>query len=101
MSLKINTVELQRTWEQMKLAFERQARTIWIVNVGDIKGLVCEISKLVVHGNNSIGRKYLQATFSILHMTSACSKNLQAPLGGLLNGLPASLEQINRTALQR
>ena len=36
----INTVSLQRTWEQMNLAYERQAREIWIVNVGDLKPLV-------------------------------------------------------------
>eukprot|EP01113_Clastostelium_recurvatum_P038708 TRINITY_DN5819_c0_g1_i5.p1 TRINITY_DN5819_c0_g1~~TRINITY_DN5819_c0_g1_i5.p1 ORF type:complete len:1027 (+),score=219.39 TRINITY_DN5819_c0_g1_i5:249-3329(+) len=35
----INTVQLQRTWEQMHLAYERQARTIWMVNVGDLKPL--------------------------------------------------------------
>lgn len=36
----INTVQLQKTWEQMHLAYERQARRIWIVNVGDLKPLV-------------------------------------------------------------
>lgn len=30
----INTILLQRTWEQMYLAYERDARQIWIVNVG-------------------------------------------------------------------
>ncbi|KAF2454677.1 hypothetical protein BDY21DRAFT_290855 [Lineolata rhizophorae] len=33
----INTVQLQKTWEQMHLTYERNARQIWIVNVGDIK----------------------------------------------------------------
>ena len=36
----INTIQLQKTWEQMHLAYQRQARQIWIVNVGDLKGLV-------------------------------------------------------------
>lgn len=36
----INTISLQKTWEQMHLAYERQARQIWIVNMGDLKGLV-------------------------------------------------------------
>ena len=36
----INTIQLQKTWEQMHLAYERQARTIWVVNVGDLKPLV-------------------------------------------------------------
>ncbi|KAH7092464.1 hypothetical protein FB567DRAFT_435039 [Paraphoma chrysanthemicola] len=40
----INTVQLQKTWEQMHLAYERNARQIWIVNVGDIKPLEIPIS---------------------------------------------------------
>nr|XP_036583889.1 uncharacterized protein CTRU02_06020 [Colletotrichum truncatum]KAF6793148.1 hypothetical protein CTRU02_06020 [Colletotrichum truncatum] len=35
----INTIQLVKTWEQMHLAYEKQAREIWIVNVGDIKPL--------------------------------------------------------------
>ena len=35
----INTVLLQRTWEQMYLAYQREAKKIWIVNVGDLKPL--------------------------------------------------------------
>lgn len=36
----INSVQLVKTWEQMQLAYEKNARQIWIVNVGDIKPLV-------------------------------------------------------------
>jgi len=43
---QINTIELQRTWEQMYLAYQRNAKTIWIVNVGDIKPLVSSASRL-------------------------------------------------------
>ncbi|PSN62326.1 hypothetical protein BS50DRAFT_650881 [Corynespora cassiicola Philippines] len=35
----INTIQLVKTWEQMHLAYERNARQIWLVNVGDIKPL--------------------------------------------------------------
>ncbi|KAK2759572.1 hypothetical protein CKAH01_16648 [Colletotrichum kahawae] len=35
----INTIQLSKTWEQMHLAYEKGAREIWIVNVGDIKPL--------------------------------------------------------------
>jgi hypothetical protein len=35
----INTIQLVKTWEQMHLAYEKNARQIWIANVGDIKGL--------------------------------------------------------------
>jgi len=40
----INTVQLQKTWEQMHLAYERDAQRIWIVNVGDLKPLELPIS---------------------------------------------------------
>ena len=33
----INTNQIERTWEQMHLAYEYGANRIWIVNVGDIK----------------------------------------------------------------
>lgn len=36
----INTIQLVKTWEQMHFAYERNARQIWLVNVGDIKPLV-------------------------------------------------------------
>lgn len=40
----INTISLQRSWEQLRLTYERQARQIWIVNVGDLKPLVLYLS---------------------------------------------------------
>ena len=36
----INTINLQKTWEQMNEVYNHDARQIWIVNVGDLKGLV-------------------------------------------------------------
>ncbi|KAH7018470.1 uncharacterized protein B0I36DRAFT_377655 [Microdochium trichocladiopsis] len=35
----INTVQLVKTWEQMHLAYSKNAHQIWIANVGDIKNL--------------------------------------------------------------
>ncbi|PVH74884.1 glycoside hydrolase family 115 protein [Cadophora sp. DSE1049] len=35
----INTISPQKTWEQMHMTFAREARQIWIVNVGDLKPL--------------------------------------------------------------
>jgi Glycosyl hydrolase family 115/Gylcosyl hydrolase family 115 C-terminal domain len=40
----INTNPLPRIWEQMHLAWEYNARQIWIVNVGDIKPMELPIS---------------------------------------------------------
>lgn len=33
----VNTVQIEKVWQQMNLAYERGARNVWIVNVGDIK----------------------------------------------------------------
>ncbi|OAA64554.1 hypothetical protein SPI_03201 [Niveomyces insectorum RCEF 264] len=35
----INTIQLQKTWEQMTLAHQRGVQAIWLTNVGDLKGL--------------------------------------------------------------
>ncbi len=40
----INTINLQKTWEQMQLSYQRQARQIWILNVGDLKPLELPIN---------------------------------------------------------
>jgi len=32
-----NTIQVEKVWQQMNLAFERGARDLWVVNVGDIK----------------------------------------------------------------
>lgn len=40
----INTNNISRVWEQMHLAWEYNARQIWIVNVGDIKPMELPIS---------------------------------------------------------
>ncbi len=33
----LNTVQIEKVWQQMNLAYERGARSLWVVNVGDIK----------------------------------------------------------------
>jgi hypothetical protein len=33
----LDTVQIEKTWQQMDLSFARGARQLWIVNVGDIK----------------------------------------------------------------
>lgn len=40
----INTIQLEKTWEQMHLAYQRQADRIWILNVGDLKTLEIPIN---------------------------------------------------------
>lgn len=43
----INTIQLVKTWEQMQLAYEKGARSLWIANVGDIKPLVWPLSSIL------------------------------------------------------
>ncbi|MDI9861959.1 glycosyl hydrolase 115 family protein [Flectobacillus roseus] len=40
----LNTNSIPRIWEQMHLAWEHQAKNIWIVNVGDLKPMEYPIS---------------------------------------------------------
>ncbi len=40
----INTNQIERTWEQMNLAYEYSVDKIWIVNVGDLKPMEFPIS---------------------------------------------------------
>ncbi|WP_183559965.1 glycosyl hydrolase 115 family protein [Mucilaginibacter sp. SP1R1] len=40
----LNTNPISKTWEQMRLAYEYNARQIWIVNVGDLKPMEFPIS---------------------------------------------------------
>jgi len=40
----LNTVQIEKTWQQMDLAYARGARALWIVNVGDIKPMEFPLS---------------------------------------------------------
>jgi len=40
----LNTVQIEKTWQQMDLAWARGARSLWIVNVGDIKPMEFPLS---------------------------------------------------------
>ncbi|MGG4220481.1 glycosyl hydrolase 115 family protein [Paenibacillus jamilae] len=40
----VNTVPLEKTWEQMSLAYDYGIRDLWIVNVGDLKPMELPIS---------------------------------------------------------
>ena len=40
----LNTVQNEKTWQQMDLAYARGARTLWMVNVGDIKPMEFPLS---------------------------------------------------------
>jgi len=40
----LNTNQIEKTWQQMDLAYQRGARALWIVNVGDIKPMEFPLS---------------------------------------------------------
>jgi hypothetical protein len=40
----VDTVQVEKSWQQMDLAYARGARALWIVNVGDIKPLEYPLS---------------------------------------------------------
>ena len=40
----LNTNQIEKTWQQMDLAWQRGARQLWIVNVGDIKPMEFPLS---------------------------------------------------------
>ena len=48
----LNTNQIERTWEQMNLAWEHGVDRLWIVNVGDIKPMEFPISFFLDHAWN-------------------------------------------------
>ncbi|MCC2975263.1 glycosyl hydrolase 115 family protein [Sphingomonas sp. PL-96] len=40
----LNTTQIEKVWQQMDLAYRRDARSMWIVNVGDIKPMEYPLS---------------------------------------------------------
>lgn len=76
----LNTNPLPRIWEQMHLAWEYNARQIWIVNVGDIKPMELPISffldyawdptKIDAAGIQSYTEQWARAQFGAKHTTA-------------------------------
>lgn len=48
----LNTVQIEKTWQQMDLAYKRGAHNIWIVNVGDIKPVEYPLSAFMAQAWN-------------------------------------------------
>jgi hypothetical protein len=48
----LNTNQIEKTWQQMDLAYQRGARALWIVNVGDIKPMEFPLSFFMDHAWN-------------------------------------------------
>ncbi|HEY5810574.1 MAG TPA: glycosyl hydrolase 115 family protein [Povalibacter sp.] len=48
----LNTNQIEKTWQQMDLAYSRNARALWIVNVGDIKPMEFPLSFFMDHAWN-------------------------------------------------
>lgn len=59
----VNTIPLEKVWEQMSMAFDYGIREVWIVNVGDLKPMELPISYFMdlaydfdAWGSNAINR---------------------------------------------
>jgi hypothetical protein len=79
----INTIQLSKTWEQMHLAWAKNATEIWIVNVGDLKSLVSPpsigtISRVSLQGH----RNCPSLISSIWPMICPRSRPRRAPIPG-------------------
>jgi hypothetical protein len=48
----LNTNQIEKTWQQMDLAYQRGARALWIVNVGDIKPMEFPLGFFMEHAWN-------------------------------------------------
>lgn len=74
----INTIQLEKTAEQMQLAYERNARKIWIVNVGDLKpkelpinhflDMAYDIDKYNVHSTTQWMKDWARREFGPEHV---------------------------------
>lgn len=79
----VNTNPLPRIWEQMNLAYQYNAREIWIVNVGDLKPMEFPISffldfawnpeKLTLEMLPSYSKTWARATFGEKHSNEIAS----------------------------
>ncbi|MCU0323423.1 MAG: glycosyl hydrolase 115 family protein, partial [Chitinophagaceae bacterium] len=81
-----NTNHIARIWEQMNMAWEYNAKQIWIVNVGDIKPMELPISFFLDHAWNPT--KFTADNFSNYHTTWAAQQfgtTYAKEIGELLN----------------
>ena len=80
-----NTVQIEKVWQQMNLAYERGARNIWVVNVGDIKPVEFPLDFfLAMAWNPEAMTTDALAAFSKNWAADAFGKNLAADVGELL-----------------
>ena len=82
----LNTNHIARIWEQMNMAWEYNAKQIWIVNVGDIKPMELPISFFLDNAWNPT--KFTVDNFSNYHTTWAAQQfgtTYAKEIGELLN----------------
>ena len=73
----INTTQIEKTWQQMDLAYASGARQLWIVNVGDIKPLEFPLSffmkqawdpqAMTLEALSRFPEEWARATFGPMH----------------------------------
>src|SRR5690606_22105500 len=83
----LNTTQIEKTWQQMDLAYQRHARTLWMVNVGDIKPMEFPLSFFMDHAwqPQALGLDELQR-YPAQWATEVFGQRDAEAIGGLLTG---------------
>ena len=80
-----NTIQIEKVWQQMNLAYEHGAKNIWMVNVGDIKPLEYPIDFfLSMAWNPAAMTTDALATFPNLWATRIFGEELGPEIGSLI-----------------
>ena len=79
----LNTNQIEKVWQQMDLAYQRGARALWIVNVGDIKPMEFPLSffmkqawdpeAMTLDGMTGYPEQWARATFGPKHAKDIAS----------------------------
>lgn len=90
----VNTVPIEKTWEQMSMAYDYGVRNVWIVNVGDLKPMEFPISYFLdlaydfdTWGTEGINKTKEYTTRWVLQQfKSAVDKNTVDEIAKVLSG---------------
>jgi hypothetical protein len=90
----VNTVPLEKVWEQMSVAYDYGIRDIWIVNVGDLKPMEFPISYFLdlaydfeKWGINGLNRtKEYTRNWVLQQFRNIADKNTRDGIAGVLSG---------------
>lgn len=93
----VNTIPLEKIWEQMSLAYDYGVRELWVVNVGDLKPMELPLSYFMelAYDFETWGTAAPNATASFMHQW-VMQQFGSALSGDVVNGIAAILESYTR-----